>query len=74
MKGERKSREMRDQVLDLHHRKHGKRTIARMLGLSSNTVKGIIKAAEAVASGNGAEASPEGAASPLCPCRGSVLG
>jgi transposase len=60
MKGERKSREMREQVLDLRRRKHGKKTIARMLGLSRNTVKGIIKAAEAVASGKGAEASSEG--------------
>jgi hypothetical protein len=61
MKGERKSREMREQVLDLHRRKHGKKTIARMLGLSRNTVKGIIRAAsDAVISEDGAELLSEG--------------
>ena len=45
MVGERKSSKMREQVLQLHKRGIGKRKIATMLGISKNTVKGIVDTA-----------------------------
>lgn len=43
MMGERKSPRMNDQILTLHRRGIGKSKIAKMLGVSKNTVKGIIR-------------------------------
>jgi transposase len=45
MLGDRKSPKMKQQILELHGRGIGKRNIAQMLGLSKNTVKGVIRAA-----------------------------
>jgi hypothetical protein len=44
MVGERKSLKMREQVLALYAQGKGKRKIALMLGISKNTVKGMIRA------------------------------
>jgi transposase len=60
MVGERKSQKVRDQVIELHRRGAGKRKIALMLGISKNTVKGILRALEpsiAQAAGSNAAAS-----------------
>jgi len=43
MVGERKSQKMKQQVLELYKKGHGKRRIAQMLGISKNTVKGILR-------------------------------
>ena len=45
MVGERKSQQMNLQILELHRRGTGKLKIARMLGISKNTVKGVIRQA-----------------------------
>lgn len=42
MKGERKSKSMREQIIALYEKGHGKKAIARMLGISRNTVRGIL--------------------------------
>lgn len=46
MVGDRTSRQLRDQILELYGRKIGKRRIAQMLGISKNTVQGVIRSAE----------------------------
>ena len=46
MVGERKSPRMREQVLELYRRGVGKRKIALALGISKNTVKGVIRGDE----------------------------
>ena len=46
MIGERKSQKMKEQILELYRRKNGKKKIAKMLGISKNTVKGVIRAIE----------------------------
>lgn len=43
MVGARKSQKMRDQILELHRQGKGKKRIALILGISKNTVKGIIR-------------------------------
>lgn len=47
MVGDRKSRPLKEQILELYRRKTGKRKIAEIFGISKNTVKGVIRAAEA---------------------------
>jgi hypothetical protein len=43
MVGERKSREVKNQIMELHRRGIGKKRIGLMLGISKNTVKGVIR-------------------------------
>lgn len=42
----RKSQKVKEQILELYRRKNGKRKIAQILGISKNTVKGVIRATE----------------------------
>lgn len=46
MVGDRKSRKVKDQILELYGRRIGKKKIAQILGISKNTVKGVVRAAE----------------------------
>jgi transposase len=60
MVGERKSLRMREQVLALHAQGKGKKRIALILGISKNTVKGIIRASpnQETRSGERGDVSP----------------
>lgn len=53
MVGDRKSSKMKDQILELYGRGIGKRRIAQMLGVSKNTVTGIVRAKSAAARAQG---------------------
>ena len=46
MVGDRKSRLVKEQILELYRRKTGKRKIAEILRISKNTVKGVIRDSE----------------------------
>jgi transposase len=61
MVGDRKSRQVKDQVLELFGRGIGKRKIGQMLGISKNTVKGVILAAAAGAATERLPAADEAA-------------